>query len=209
MKRFDDSDFGLTWLMAMFHQDWSHNGATGEEAARYHLVPDLEPEAVLAIRQDAQSLLDNLDAAEIEAVWQAGTCPEGKFFNPRWGFTTGPVWMETLIQLCDAWLAVKPDVRPLTGESAADGADMADAVLAEIDRTRFLPDVTRHALAECVRRCSPDLAFRLLLRAISEVGLLSGASLDPDQYARLESIGSALQYGEFVVDNVKYLVEDE
>ncbi|MER7217255.1 MULTISPECIES: hypothetical protein [Streptomyces] len=33
------------------------------------------------------------------------------------------------------------------------------------------------------------------------------ASLSPDQYQRLEAVGSALQYGEFVVDSVKYLVE--
>jgi hypothetical protein len=34
------------------------------------------------------------------------------------------------------------------------------------------------------------------------------ASLSPDQYGRLEAVGSALQYGEFVVDNVRFLVEE-
>ncbi|MGW2857429.1 hypothetical protein ACWDAZ_38100, partial [Streptomyces sp. NPDC001215] len=68
MKRFDDADFGLTWLTTMFHADWTHNGTTGAEAVRYHLDPDLEPEAVLAIRRDAQSLLDNLDTATIETL---------------------------------------------------------------------------------------------------------------------------------------------
>ncbi|WP_318201872.1 hypothetical protein [Streptomyces sp. SCL15-4] len=32
-------------------------------------------------------------------------------------------------------------------------------------------------------------------------------SLSPEQYQRLEAIGSALRYGEYVVDSVKYLVE--
>ncbi|MFF9211328.1 MULTISPECIES: hypothetical protein [unclassified Streptomyces] len=36
-----------------------------------------------------------------------------------------------------------------------------------------------------------------------------GARLSPARYARLEAIGSALHYGEFVVDNVRYLVDEE
>ncbi|MFF4693786.1 hypothetical protein [Streptomyces sp. NPDC001307] len=31
-------------------------------------------------------------------------------------------------------------------------------------------------------------------------------SLTPEEYARLEIIGSALHHGEFVVDSVRYLV---
>ncbi|MFI6356864.1 hypothetical protein ACIBJF_30325 [Streptomyces sp. NPDC050743] len=50
------------------------------------------------------------------------------------------------------------------------------------------------------------MAFRVLLRAIRCAA--PDASLSRDQYARLEAIGAALQYGEFVVDFVRYLVED-
>lgn len=60
----------------------------------------------------------------------------------------------------------------------------------------------------CVRHCTPDLAFRLLLRAMAETGAWSGAALTPDHYARLESLGSALHYGEFVVSGVRHLVSD-
>jgi len=35
------------------------------------------------------------------------------------------------------------------------------------------------------------------------------ASLSSEQYTRLEAIGSALRYGEFVVDFVRYLVEQQ
>ncbi|TVZ99535.1 hypothetical protein [Streptomyces sp. BK340] len=46
----------------------------------------------------------------------------------------------------------------------------------------------------------------MLLRAIS---CATDVPLSPDRYTRLEAIGSALQYGEFVVDFVKYLVEND
>ncbi|MFF1282006.1 hypothetical protein ACFVY4_14770 [Streptomyces sp. NPDC058299] len=207
MKRFDDADFGLTWLTTMFHADWTHNGATGAEAVRYHLDPDLESHAVLAIRRDARSLLDNLDAATIETLWQAATNPGGTFSDPRRGFTSGAAWMATIVHLCDAWLAVTPAVPALTGADTEDGADSLDAVLAEIDRARVLPDGVRDALVRCATGCTPDLALRLLLRAICEAGHRSGTRLSPDQYARLRVLGSAMHYGEFLVSEVEYLVE--
>ncbi|MGV4988988.1 hypothetical protein ACVB8X_40855 [Streptomyces sp. NRAIS4] len=46
----------------------------------------------------------------------------------------------------------------------------------------------------------------MLLRAIRCAA--PDASLSPSHYARLEDIGSALQYGEFAVDFVRYLVDD-
>lgn len=36
-----------------------------------------------------------------------------------------------------------------------------------------------------------------------------GGSLSPEQYTRMETIGSALHYGEFVVDSAEFLVEGE
>ncbi|KQW12836.1 hypothetical protein ASD08_33285 [Streptomyces sp. Root369] len=48
------------------------------------------------------------------------------------------------------------------------------------------------ALTECVHRCTPDLAFRLLLRALQHMGTASGATLMPEHYGRLTALGSAL-----------------
>ncbi|MGV9561993.1 hypothetical protein [Streptomyces sp. NPDC003480] len=209
MQRFTESDFGLTWLMSMFHYDWTHNGETGAEAVRYHLGAELDPEEVLCLRRDAQLLLDRLDPGTIETLWQAGTYPEGTFCDPRRGFTSGDEWMATIIRLCDAWLSGKRNIRPLSGADTEDGAKVADTVLAEIGQARFLPDGIRHALDECVRCCTPDLAFRLLLRAIP--GSVKGFELplSPEQYARLEKLGSALHYGPYVVSEVKHLVTDD
>ncbi|SEF02039.1 hypothetical protein [Streptomyces sp. Ag109_O5-10] len=209
MHRTDEFDFGLTWLMSQFHEDWSHNGPTARAAAEYHLWDELAPGAVLAVRHDARLLL-RLPSTTIEALWLAGTATRPAFFSggPT-GVTSGAQWMETLIALCDAWLARNtadgvgpPDVPGTTG-----GEELADAVLAEIAAARFVPDEVRRDLAECLRHCTPDLAFRLLLRAMAESGTGHGAAVSPEHYARLEELGSALHYGEYVVDAVKFMVD--
>ncbi|MFI1733642.1 hypothetical protein ACH40E_31395 [Streptomyces acidicola] len=64
------------------------------------------------------------------------------------------------------------------------------------------------ALGACVRSCTPDLAFRLLLRALVERSASrspEGVSLSVGQYASLDRLGVALNYGEFVVNDVDHL----
>jgi hypothetical protein len=87
-----------------------------------------------------------------------------------------------------------------------DGWGCRDAVVAEIERAEFLAVEVREALVDCARHCTPDLAFRVLLRAVVNA---PGGSLSPEQYTRMETIGSALHYGEFVVDSAEFLVEGE
>jgi hypothetical protein len=208
VHRTDEFDFGVTWLMSLFHEDWSHNGPTAVAAAEYHLWDELDPDAVLTVRHDAR-LLRRLPSATIEALWQAGTATGPAFFSGGCtGVTSGAQWMETLIALCDAWLArnAGDSVHPSTAPGASDGEELADAVLAAIAEARFVPDAVRRDLAECTRRCTPDLAFRLLLRAMAQAGTGRDAALSPEHYERLEQLGSALHYGEFVVPEVRHLV---
>ncbi|MET8954380.1 hypothetical protein ACWEO4_43440 [Streptomyces sp. NPDC004393] len=115
----------------------------------------------------------------------------------------GAQWTQTVVDLCDARLSAGADIRPLAGADVEDGAAQLDAIVAEIGQTRFLEARVRAALAGCARCCTAELAFRLLLRAML---VAHDRSLTPEQYARLEAIGSALHYGEFVVDSVQYLV---
>ncbi|MFF7282211.1 hypothetical protein [Streptomyces griseorubiginosus] len=116
--------------------------------------------------------------------------------------------METLIGLCDTWLSRHARTgEPVNAPTERDGPEPADAVLAEIAAAAFVPDDVRRALTECVRRCTPDLGFRLLLRAMQQIGTASGATLAPEHYARLAALGSALRYCEFVVSEVRHLVE--
>ncbi len=69
-----------------------------------------------------------------------------------------------------------------------------------------MPDAVRRNLAECARHCTSDLALRLLLRAMVQAGTGRDAALPPEHYARLEELGSALHYGEFIVSEVRHLV---
>jgi hypothetical protein len=96
-------------------------------------------------------------------------------------------------------------VQALTGDDCEDGIGCLDAVLSEIEAARFLPAEVRAALADCARRCTPDLAFRTMLRTVL---CTTVASLSAEQYARLEAIGAAMRYGACVVDSVRYLVEE-
>ncbi|MEU6818803.1 hypothetical protein [Streptomyces sp. NPDC046860] len=208
-ERFDEGDFGLSWLTTMFHADWTRGTATGPEAVRYHLAPDLGPKAVLALRRDAVRLADGLGRADIETLWQAATNPGGVFSDPPRGFTSGTAWMRAVVAECDAWLAVRPGSAPLAGADLEDGSCDSDAVLAEIDRAQDLPEGTRTALAHCATGCTPELAFRLLLRAVCEHGLRTGARLSPERYARLEALGSRMRYGPYLVPEVEFLVTGE
>ncbi|GAA2317992.1 hypothetical protein GCM10010431_43600 [Streptomyces kunmingensis] len=66
-------------------------------------------------------------------------------------------------------------------------------------------------LVDCAQSCAPDLAFRLLLSTLHGSWLSEpyGAfRLSADQYGRLERLGSAFRYGEFVVSDYKYLVAE-
>ncbi|MFF4310555.1 hypothetical protein [Streptomyces sp. NPDC001507] len=198
--RFSDFDFGVSWVMSFFHQDWTYDGPTAADVVAKHLGVDVDDE-VLAVRRDAQLLAEHLPSETIEVLWTAGAQYMPSFEGTG---TTGSEWTRRVVGLCDARLSAKTDVRPLTGADTEDGLAHRDAVVAEIERVEFLPAEVRAALVDCAHRCTPDLALRVLLRAIVNTPY---NSLSPDQYARLEAIGSALHYGEYVVDAVKFMVD--
>ncbi|MDV7221504.1 hypothetical protein [Streptomyces prunicolor] len=201
MPRFTEFDFGVSWVMGFFHQDGTHYGDTAAEIVANHLAGEGD-EAALAVRRDARTL-GNLPSETLEVLWNAGAeyLPS---FETRLG--SGAEWTRTVVGLCNARLSTEPGVRPLSGADTEDGTACLDAVVGEIEEARFLAAEVRAALVACARRCTPDLAFRVLLRAMGCAA--PDASLSPDRYARLKAVGSALQYGEFVVDNVRFLVEE-
>ena len=190
MQRFTEFEFGVPWVMVFYYQDWIYDGPTVADVAAKHL-PEAADEMVLAVRRDARILLDNLPSETLEVLWTAGAA-----CMPSFEGTSGSEWTRTVVALCDAQLSARADVRPLTGADTEDGWDQRDAVIAEIERAELLTAEVRDALVDCARRCTPDLAFRILLRVMANV---PAGSLSPEQYAKLETIGSAFQYGEFVV----------
>ncbi|MEU4085053.1 hypothetical protein [Streptomyces aureus] len=199
MSRFTDFDFGVSWVMGFFHQDWIHDGDTAADVVAKQLSALVDDEEVLAIRRDAQTL-GNLPSPTLEVLWEAGS----QYFPAFERVGGGAEWTRTVVALCDARLSANAGVRPLTGADIEDGIPCRDAVVAEIDAARFLSAEVRAALTDCATHCTPDLAFRTLLRASR---CAPDALLSAEQYARWEAIGSALQYGEFLVDSVKYLIE--
>ncbi|MFI0964087.1 hypothetical protein ACH4S8_22125 [Streptomyces sp. NPDC021080] len=198
MPRFTPFDFGVSTVMGRFHQDWIHDGDTAADVVAKQLAASVDDE-VLAIRRDARSF-GSLPSPTLEVLWDAGS----QYLPTFERLGGGAEWTRTVVALCDARLSANTDVRPLTGADIEDGMPCLDAVVAEIGAARFLPAEVRAALTDCATHCNPDLAFRTLLRAIR---CAPDASLSAEQYARLEAIGSALQYGEFLVDFVRYLIE--
>ncbi|MFE9808111.1 contact-dependent growth inhibition system immunity protein [Streptomyces sp. NPDC005548] len=198
MSRFTEFDFGVSWVMGFFHQDWIYEGDSAAEIVTNHL-PDGANAYALAVRRDAEKLLAGLPSDTLEVLWTAGTQ-----YLPGFVGVTGSEWTRTVIDVCDAWLSARADVHPLVGADTEDGLSQRDVVIAEIEGVAFLTVEVREALVDCARDCTPDLAFRVLLRAIVNV---PDAALSADQYKRMESIGAALHYGEFVLDNVEFMVE--
>ncbi|WP_327696972.1 hypothetical protein [Streptomyces sp. NBC_00459] len=199
MQRFTEFDFGVSWVMGFWHQDWGYEADTAAEVVEQHL-PEGAGEYALAVRRDARTLLDNLPSKSLDLLWTAGSQ-----YIPRFEQNSAAEWTRTVIGVCDTWLSAQSEVRPLTGADTEDGLAHRDAVVAEIEGMGFLAAEVRRALVDCAHHCTPDLALRVLLRVAVET---PGASLSEDQYKRLDRIGSALHYGEFVVEDVKFLVAE-
>nr|WP_203731653.1 hypothetical protein [Streptomyces sp. SID12501] len=186
--------------MGFFHQDCTYEADTEAELVAQHL-PEGAAEYALAVRRDARTLLDSLPSETLEVLWTAGSQ-----YGPSFARTTGAEWTRTVVGVCDTWLSEQSGVRPLTGADTEDGLTHRDTVVAEIEGMGFLTAEVRQALVDCAHHCTPDLALRVLFKVAVDT---PGASLSEDQYKRLETIGSALHYGEFLVEDVKFLVADD
>ncbi|MFF3762787.1 hypothetical protein ACFYYR_01640 [Streptomyces sp. NPDC001922] len=210
MERSTDFTFGIPWIMNFFHQDWTLDAASEPEAVSNQFVEELHPASVLLVRRDARSLLKGLPAKHITVLWEA-CAQNGEYFFRHDRVPDGAEWMRQVIQVCEDWLSHRPDTPTLTGPDLDEGRGLADEVLSTVTEFNgILDQKVTAALAECVRGCTPDLAFRLLLQALP----VKSAAMFPDavnvseaQYARLEALGRAFHYGEFVVGDVKHLTE--
>jgi hypothetical protein len=199
VPRFTEFEFGVPWVMGFFHQDWIYDGPTAADVVAKHLGKESDEE-VLAVQRDAQALLDRLPSETLEVLWTAGTQ-----YIPSFERITGSEWTRTVVYLCASRLSAKADVHPLAGADIEDGFAHREAIVAEIERVEFLDAEVRGTLVECALRCTPDLAFRVLLKAVVYA---PDGSLSSAQYQRMATLGSALHYGEFVVESVRFLVEE-
>ncbi|MBM7441402.1 hypothetical protein [Streptomyces sp. HB132] len=210
MDRCTEFTFGVPWVMGFFHRDWALDAPTEAEAVAGQFVEELEPEAVLLVRRDARLLHDALPADRVTVLWEG--CVEGgeRFFR-RGRLTDGAAWMRQLTGVCDRWLARRPDPVTLSGADRYDGPELAGRARAAVEEfDGVLDEEVVRALTECVDRCTPDLAFRLLLRALpvrSDALSPGYLCLSTERYARLAELGAAFRYGEYVVGDVAHLVD--
>ncbi|MFE9881944.1 hypothetical protein [Streptomyces sp. NPDC005784] len=70
MPRFTPFDFGVSWVMGLFHQDWTHEGNTAADVVAKYLAASVDEEAQ-AVRRDAR-ILGNLPSPTLEVLWDAG-----------------------------------------------------------------------------------------------------------------------------------------
>lgn len=46
MQRFTEFDFGVSWVMGFFHQDWIHDGPTAADVVAKHLGEESDEEVL-------------------------------------------------------------------------------------------------------------------------------------------------------------------
>ncbi|MFB4262576.1 hypothetical protein [Nonomuraea sp. GTA35] len=202
MQRFTEDDFGITWLMTKFHADWTNNADSAIGAVRHTLWRGLDSRYVISVRRDATLLLEGLSSESIEQLWRSGV-EAANFFGHR--VPSGSLWMQMLIDECDAWLqrrSITPpgSLDPIDQEA---GAGHTGAILTELSEAAgAIGADLADRLTRCVHHCTPDLAFRVLLRTL----VVKGEPISRGQYERFTRIGEALHYGEFVVSITEHLV---
>ncbi|MET7777906.1 hypothetical protein ABZU94_28705 [Streptomyces mirabilis] len=65
MSRFTEFDFGVSWVMDFFHQDWIYDGDTAADVVAEHLMESVDAEEALAVRRDAR-VLGSLPSSTLE-----------------------------------------------------------------------------------------------------------------------------------------------
>lgn len=206
-ERYTEFDFGLTGLAKLFHEDWGRDRAALEVVGDY--ARSYEGAAARAILRDARRLLDSdLPTWVVGALWEAAT---GRNHDLAHYGADGREWLRRVVDVCRACTSQDDPV----GESGIEGGELRALVLEEIDAVApALVAVTEHgdgdevpgavtALRMCVAQTDADLGFRLFLRVLFRYPIPIGE----ERYARYADLGQRFGYGEFHVDDVRFLTE--
>ena len=204
--RYTDDDFGLTLLMQSFHRDWRHKRSEFD-VLDVTLWPGQDPRAVTALRHDASLLATSLADGQISVLWLAGT--DGPLLNDP----PGRAWMAGIAERCDWWFGEHgcDPAGPLTDDPEADLEDDVGQEIGQV-RARFAAhdppwtlgtwDDVGPALISCAERCTPGLAFRMLLCVVC----CNGVEIGREQYSRFVRLGERFGYGEFLVGRAEPFV---
>jgi hypothetical protein len=202
--RFTELDYGLSLLSSMYHQDWRISG-DWTAVLEIFLWDDQTPPAVLALYEDAAAF-SGLSRAEIEDVWTAAT--DGNFIFGR-DADSGDEFLSAIRECSRTWLVARGVPTSSAGFPVLERAP-AEAVAAQIGSLMAWRDVEGRsirafsALKKLAELSSPDLAFRLFLRIVDARRMEISSQL----YDELTLLGRSLNFGEFVVSSLEYLVSD-
>lgn len=209
-----DFDFGITGLAQQFHQDWPGEGTPMEIANAYLDVQSISHLAALA--DDLSFMIDwNRRGDYAGSLWFASTMGH---YRPQLAGMSCEDLLRHVLGECNERL--RRVEAPLVIASQSRYEEYGNDVRREI---WHLHD----GLADCLARSDlatprdgvptamealyqyadsaarPELAFRFLLRLL----VASSCTIKLAEYAHLQQVGVSLNYGEFLVPTVEFLVE--
>ncbi|MFG3001649.1 hypothetical protein [Streptomyces sp. NPDC048340] len=201
--------FGLTNLGQAFHAHWRSDGSDVEVLTGYITRnPAWLAESILL---DTLRLeIAGLPMWQIEALWSVAAYP---FHDLRREGHDGRDWLRRIIRLCQDRLhtdgRATEESAPPSPYGHLTGAVLDEILLASQGITEgslrwpgtYVPGIVP-TLNDVAAKTCPDLAFRLLLRALDKVG----PHIPREQYDRYIALGKHFSYGEDVVGTYDYLV---
>jgi hypothetical protein len=208
-----DFDFGITGLAQQFHQDWPSVGSPVEIANGYMEMQPIPYLAALA--DDASFMLSwNGRGNYADSIWIAGTAG---YYQPRLAGMSCEGLLRHVLKECSKRLGMKvPFVVASRSPCRSNGsdvvrreiqhlhADLSDCLDRSGLETRLdgVP-VAMEALHQCADSAArPELAFRFLLRLL----VASSCSIAASEYVHLQEVGVRMNYGEFLVSAVEFLI---
>jgi hypothetical protein len=212
MERYGGMEFGLPHMAdLMFDRYWREGAGTDIDvlAASVGGMPVNRVQAVLV---DALRLTESdVPTWAIQALWSLCTEQRHVLRDEGWD---GRDWLQQIVRTYrDHLLRVVPGgpfLAPpnpyvhLTGAVLDELLLVSRGMLEESlsPRRRYVPGIVP-AIEQVALRACPDLAFRLLLRALSAFspGVAQG------QFDRYVELGRAFEYGELLVEGYDHLVE--
>lgn len=208
--RYDGAtDFGFTDLGQAFHSGWRYDGSDIEVLTGYITGnPAWLAESILldTLRLEAA----DLPAWQIEALWSVATHP---FHDLRREGQDGPDWLRRITGLCRDRLhtdgRTTEESAPPSPYGHLTGVVLDEILLASQGITEgslrwpgtYVPGIAP-ALNEVAAKVCPDLAFRLLLRALAKVG----PRISQEQYNRYTALGKHFDYDKHVVGTYDHLM---
>ncbi|MFJ8601563.1 hypothetical protein ACIREM_23190 [Streptomyces shenzhenensis] len=215
MERFTSSDFGLSGLAALFHEDWIHVGGVEEVVYSYLSVGEApvadeaqQKEAAALERDVAELAGSSLSDGRIEMLFSMSTSWNYRFQ----GDETGRILLGRIGRACRRWQAIYGCV-PVEADAAWSSQVVVNEVCDVIAKTPlqlpgefrryFGSEVSelRDALDDCVRSASADLAFRFLLR----IHVANFIPVDHSAWVRYEGIACRLALGEDLLSSLEFL----